>query len=291
MPSMIDPQDLFEWCRIPAGELENHPDAKIPIRILPTPDDVYREFARTLADEIKANNAEGKPSRLILPCGPRGEYPYFIGHVNEERISLKNVHVFHMDEVLDWQGRSLPLSHPWSFQGWMNANFYAPIDPELAIPEDQRYWPDPCNIDAISAALKVVGGADSVHGGIGYRGHIAYNEPPLNNAPWHHITNEEFRNSKTRVLVLNDDTIVALSQRGSGGCAEAVPPMAITMGMKDMLEGEKIRLYSETGAWKQTIIRILLFGPVTAEYPVTFVQEHPDALVTVDEATAASPPV
>jgi glucosamine-6-phosphate deaminase len=63
------------------------------------------------------------------------------------------------------------------------------------------------------------------------------------------------------------------------------------MGMKDMLEGEKIRLYSETGAWKQTIIRILLFGPVTAEYPVTFVQEHPDALVTVDEATAASPPV
>jgi len=61
--------------------------------------------------------------------------------------------------------------------------------------------------------------------------------------------------------------------------------------MKDLLSARRIRLYSETGALKQAVIRILLFGPVTTEYPVTFVQEHPDALVTVDADTAAPPPL
>jgi len=287
MVSLIDPKDLFDWCRIPAEELEGHPQAKVPIRILPTPDDVHRECARTMADEVLANNVAGRPTRWILPCGPRGQYRYFARIVNEERISLRNVHVFHMDECLDWEGRPIPLDHPFSFQGWMQKNFYDPIDPELSIPEEQRHWPDVYNIDALSEALEAVGGADTVYGGIGYHGHIAFNEPP--NCPWYIVSPEQFRNSKTRILHLNDDTLIALSQRAVGGCSPFVPPMAITIGMKDILSAKRIRLYSETGAWKQTVIRVLLFGPVTTEYPVTFVQEHPDVLVTVDAKTAAPP--
>lgn len=291
MPSLIKPRDLITWCRVPAEELEGHPQAKVPIRIVPTADDVHREFARTMADEIKANNARGLPSRLVIPCGSSwsSHYQYFTRMVNEERISLKKVHIFHMDECLDWQGRPLPLDHPLSFQGWMQCNFYHPVNSELCIPEDQRHWPSVYDIDGISKAIEAVGGIDTVYGGIGYRGHIAYNEPP--NCPWYTVTLEQFRNSKTRILHLNDDTIIALSQRAFGGCSYAVPPMAITMGMKDLLSAKRIRLYSETGAWKQTIIRILLFGPVTTEFPVTLVQEHPDALVIVDAKTAVSPPL
>ena len=65
--------------------------------------------------------------------------------------------------------------------------------------------------------------------------------------------------------------------------------MAITLGMQDLLSARRIRLLSETGAWKQTVIRILLFGPATAEYPVTLVQGHPDVMVVVDRATATHP--
>lgn len=287
MVSLIDPHDLFTWCRIPAEELEHHPQAKVPLRIVPTPDDMYRELARTMADEVLANNADGRPTRWILPCGPRGQYRHFTRMVNEERISLRNVHVFHMDECLDWEGRPIPMDHPFSFQGWMQENFYDPIEPELSIPGEQHHWPDVYNIDALSEALEAVGGADTMFGGIGYRGHIAYNEPP--NSPWYTVTPEQYRNSKTRILHLNDDTMIALSQRSVGGCSPFVPPMAITMGMKDLLSARRIRLYSETGSWKQTIIRILLFGPVTTEYPVTFVQDHPDVLMTVDTKTAAPP--
>lgn len=100
---------------------------------------------------------------------------------------------------------------------------------------------------------------------------------------------EEYRYSKTRILALNDDTIISLSQRVVGGCSHAVPPMAITMGMMDLLSARRIRLLSVTGAWKQTVIRVLLFGPTTTEYPVTFVQDHTDVMVIVDKLTAAPP--
>jgi glucosamine-6-phosphate deaminase len=67
--------------------------------------------------------------------------------------------------------------------------------------------------------------------------------------------------------------------------------MVITLGMRELLAARRIRLYSETGAWKQTVIRILLFGNVSPEIPVTYVQEHGDCIVTVDAATAACPPL
>jgi 6-phosphogluconolactonase/glucosamine-6-phosphate isomerase/deaminase len=46
---------------------------------------------------------------------------------------------------------------------------------------------------------------------------------------------------------------------------------------------------SDTGPWKRTVIRMLLFGPTTIEYPVTFSQEHPDMMVVVDRNTAIAP--
>ena len=70
-----------------------------------------------------------------------------------------------------------------------------------------------------------------------------------------------------------------------------IPPMVVTVGMRELLAARRIRLYSETGAWKQTVIRIVLFGNVSPEIPATYVQEHDDTVITVDAATAACPPL
>jgi glucosamine-6-phosphate deaminase len=285
--SILDRQQLIEWCRIPVDELENHPDAKVKIKILDTPDDVHRWGAHDMIQEVKANNATNRPTRWILPCGPTKQYRYFIEQVNAERISLHNLHVFHMDDALDWQGRPLPHDHAFSYEGWMRRNFYEPIDPELAMPNTQRHFPSIYALDAISEAIEAVGGVDTTYGGIGYRGHIAFNEPPF--SQWNTVTPEEFRNSKTRVLNLNVDTLIAISQRNVGGLSHVVPPMAITLGMKDLLSARRMRFLSDTGPWKRAIIRMLLFGPTTIEAPVTFSQGHPDVLLVVDRNTAIAP--
>jgi glucosamine-6-phosphate deaminase len=289
MPAYDSSEQLFQWCRIPRNELPNHPKAKVKLKILPTPQDVHVNIANTMLEELKANRAGNRPTRWILPCGPRGQYPIFAKTVNSERISLRNLHVFHMDDHLDWQGRHLPLEHPYSYHGWMTHNFYDQIDPALNVPQEQRHFPNIARLDEMAEKMRALGGIDTVFGGIGYRGHIAFNESPR--SPWYRVSEEEFRGCSTRVLHLNEDTLIALSQRSAGGCTDAVPPMVITLGMKELLAARRIRLYSETGAWKQTVIRILLFGRVSPEIPVTYVQEHPDCEVVVDAATAECPPV
>ncbi len=287
MVSRIDYKDLYEWCQVPVSKLENHPDLKIKLLIFDTKEEVIQWAAEDLVKEVKKNNEERKPTRWILPCGPTRQYPIFTDIVNKERISLKKTHVFHMDDLLDWQTQLLPLEHPLSFQGWMRRKFYDAVDPELAIPEKQRHFPNPNDIDAVSRAIESVGSVDAMYTGVGYHGHIAYNEPPY--SPWNSISNNEFRNSKSRILPINVDTIIAMSQREMGGCSHVIPPMGITIGMKDMLSAKRIRLLSVTGAWKRTVLRIALFGPVTVEYPVTFVQEHPDSMLVVDRDTIEVP--
>jgi glucosamine-6-phosphate deaminase len=289
VPAYNNSEELFAWCKIPAEELPTHPRAKVKLNIVPTRQHVYQAFADTMLEEVRRNNASGRPTRWILPCGPRGQYPLFIEQVNRQRLSLKNVHIFHMDDHLDWQGRHLPLDHPFSLRGWMLKNFYAPIEAELNVPEGQRHFPCISRLEEMAEKIQEAGGVDTTYGGIGYRGHIAYNEPPR--SPWYRVSDEQFRNSTTRILHLNEDTLIALSHRAAGGCSDIVAPMAITLGMRELLGARRIRLYSETGAWKQTVIRILLFGNISSEVPVTYCQEHPDCEVTVDAATAACPPL
>ena len=287
MTSRIDTEKLFSYLSIPVDELEDHPDAKIRIKVFAEKEDVHRWAANDMLDEVKANNEKGKATSWILPCGPTKQYGYFTEWVNEQRVSLKNVHVFHMDDTLDWQGRHLPLEHKFSFQGWMQKNFYDPIDEELSIPEEQRHFPSVYDLDGISRAIEEIGLVDTTYGGIGFRGHIAFNEPPI--SPWNTITEEMYRNSLTRIIPLNIDTIVAMSQRFVGGCTHAVPPMTITMGMKDLLSAKRLRFFADTGAWKRTIIRYLLFGEPTVEYPVTLAQSHQDVMVVVDRDSAIPP--
>ena len=165
MTSRIDSESLKNWCKVPVDQLESHPEAKVKIKILSKPDEVHYYTARMMADEVKDNNTKGLSTRWILPCGPTGQYKYFAKIINEEKISLKDLYVFHMDDCLDWQGRPLPLDHQFSYQGQMLKIFYAPIDEALSVPESQRYFPSIYDLDNISKGIEKVGGVDTMFGG------------------------------------------------------------------------------------------------------------------------------
>jgi glucosamine-6-phosphate deaminase len=98
---------------------------------------------------------------------------------------------------------------------------------------------------------------------------------------------EELRNSSTRVVVLGDDSIVVQSIQCSGGNSAAIPPMAVTLGLKEILASRKIRLYCAAGERHRAIFRITVAGDVTTDFPSTLIQGHSDAEVLTDEATAA----
>ena len=245
-----------------------------------------RIMARELVDEIRANNERGEVTRAIIPCGPSCWYQPFTDLVNREGVSLKEVVVFHMDECLDWQGKELPRGHPYSFRGAMEHDFYQPVDPNLAVPEGNRNWLTANNIEAVKEEI-VSAPIDITYGGWGQDGHIAYNQARRH--PFSHVTIDDVRESTIRIQENNVDTIIALAQRTFGAAYQFVPPMSVTLGVKECLSARKVRLFSDTGAWKQTALRVALFGPLSPEYPITLLQEHPDALITATVATAAHP--
>ena len=284
--STITPQELFAWCKVPFGQLENHPQLKIPFRLCRDSDEMGALMARELVDEIQSHNQRQEITRAIIPCGPACWYKPFTDLVNREKVDLKNLVVFHMDECLDWQGRELPRNHPYNFRGFMEKFFYSPVESGLAVPLENCNWPTLNNIEEIKEKIQAAQ-IDITYGGWGQDGHIAYNQTRRH--PYSSITLDELRNSTVRVQENNLDTILAIAQRTFGAAYQFVPPMSVTLGVKECLSARKVRLFSDTGAWKQTALRVALFGPLTTEYPITLLQEHPDALITATEETARHP--
>lgn len=276
---------------VPAQQLQT--DAALPLTILPDVPTLDHHMALTIADEIAANNAQGEPTRLILPVGPVGYLARLAQLSNERTISWRSVHLFFMDEYCDWQGRLISQEHPLSFAGFAQRELLDRLQPDLTLPRTQLHLPDPRNLDAVSAEIARLGGIDSCYGGIGIHGHIAFNEPPISR--WFSVSVAEFKASKTRLVQLAPETVVMNASRGASGNFAALPPMAVTLGMADILSARRIRLYCQGGIWQRMVLRLALFGSpdhVDGEdvaYPVTLLRNHADFAVVATEETAQPP--
>jgi glucosamine-6-phosphate deaminase len=278
--------------RLPAAELAAK--SPIPLTILPDLPSLYSHFARAVASEIAANTRAGRPTRLILPVGPIGQYPLLVDLCNRDAIGWQEVHLFFMDEYCDWQGRRVSPEHPLSFAGFVQSTLLDRLRPELAPPATQVHFPDPLHIDRVSAEIDRLGGIDTCYGGIGIHGHIAFNEPPVSR--WYKVSAAEFKASRTRLVTLAPETVVMNASRAASGNFATLPPMAVTLGMADILAARRIRLYCQGGVWQRTVLRIALFGsPDSSDgedvaYPVTLLRGHPD-LAVVTDANTAEPPI
>jgi glucosamine-6-phosphate deaminase len=191
-----------------------------------------------------------------------------------------------MDECLDWQGAPLPAGHPYNFRSVMEREFYDRIDTPLRVPGSQRHWLLPRTMQAVADAIAREP-VDLALGGWGQDGHVAYNQARRD--PFHPVERAELTNSTVRIQENNPDTIIALAHRSFGGAYQFVPPMSVTLGMREILGAKRVRLFSDTGSWKQTALRVALFSQPDPEYPITLLQSHPDVVLTATVDTADHP--
>lgn len=278
---------LLEILKIQSDELKNYSD--IQINILPDLDALFKHIARQMADFVIKNNKNGINTKMILPVGPTQQYPDFAEIVNKERIDCHNLWTFNMDEYLDWKGKAIPEDHPMSFKGCMKQLLWSKIDEELRMPESQMYFPDPQRIDVMDEKLDELGGADICFAGVGYHGHVAFNEPIISR--WYKVSEEEFLNARTHIIAISDDTFVINSVREAGGNCEIIPPFAVTIGMKDIMASKHIEGVFYCGEWQRTVFRRTIFQEPTIEYPGTFLKRHPSFSISIDAHTAAPPEI
>ena len=243
----------MNYYQISAEELGKN--AKVPLLKLGDSGEVFYEIALEMVNEIEKNNAVGRRTVFICPVGPVGQYPIFVRLVNERRLSLKNCWFINMDEYLTDDGEWIDESSALSFHGFMNRTVYSRIE---------------------------LGGVDIAFGGIGINGHLAFNESQ------DELTPEEFAALHTRVLAISRETRTANAIGDLNGAIDAMPKKAVTIGMAEILGAKKIRL-GVFRDWHRSVVRQAAYGEVSAHFPATLIQRHPDAMIIVNANAAKQP--
>ena len=245
-------------------------------------EELHHHFAKSIFDEIHKNNTLQKPTRLILPVGPTGQYPILTSMIEKEHLSLEHCWFFFMDEYCDEDGYALTTIHPLSFKRIAKTLFLIPLKEGYGLNDKQVIFPNELNIDKLSKMIREINGIDTCYGGIGIHGHVAFNEPSTG-----------VFNSDPRKVRLNRYTITMNAIRSQiGGNLVNFPIFAFTLGMKQILGAKRIRLYCRNGSpydWANTVLRIALFGNQGDDYPVTYIRNHPDYKIITDKDTLESP--
>jgi glucosamine-6-phosphate deaminase len=276
---------LDPWLSVPPEDLAGL--SRVPLTILESAEAVHQHFAEAMFEEMRDARASAQEIAIVVPLGPKAHYSRLADMINQQQLPLDHVSFFGMDEWLDWQGRPLRDDHPCCLSAYFRRHFLDLIEPPLRPHPHDVIFPSPLDLDAPEREIERRGGIATTYAGFGFQGHIAFNEPP--SSRWSPVSLEEFRASRTRIVSVAVDTKIVHSVRSFGGNVGKIPPFAVTLGMSDLLSARRIRLYSDGGFWKQTILRILLFAEPTVDYPVTLVSEHADAAVVVDRLTATCP--
>ena len=255
---------------------------KVPIDIYKDKETTFKAMADLMCDTILENNKNHRKTLFICPLGPIGQYKYFASRVNEERINLKDVTFINMDEYMLDEHTICGTDFKLSFKKTMYELCYNRIDKDLVMPESQRIFPTLDNADYIDEVIKEHGGVDICFGGIGITGHMAFNEPPQEGEK---ISEKDFENTRTRVVRIAEETRVVNSMDDYDGAYYMMPKYAVTIGLKEILESKKIRLYCFRN-WHKSVVRRASFGECSIDFPASLLQKHKDARIGISEELA-----
>lgn len=247
---------------------------------------LIQRFADALHDHYRAGLAAGRAKVVfIVPVGPVGQFDRFADRCNREGLALDRLVLVNMDEHLTPAGAFISTDDPLSFRRHMEDHFYRRLDPALAPPAENRVFPDPAEPGATTRLIERLGGVDVCFGGVGITGHVAFNDPP---EPDEADDVAAFARLPTRVVRLSRETILINSVTAARGNIDRIPPLAVTIGMREILASRKVRLFMNR-PWQCAIVRKLLHGPVTARVPASLLQRHPDCHVTLTAEVAQIP--
>jgi glucosamine-6-phosphate deaminase len=257
-------------------DITAHPNPDFRIGVIDHRDAFYQAFADDFISRIVAAQYENQKLVVILPVGPVPQYAIAARVINERRISLKHVHTFNMDEYADEDGKTAPISWVGSFQRAMWSNFFGRIDEDLRPPDRQIRFPTSDEITTYSAQIEDAGGADVCYGGIGWAGHIAFWEPHLGLEFAGDLS--AYRAAGARLVELHPMTVMQNALHSFGGDWSWVPPMANTIGPRDIL-GARHRSFWLDGdlgggySWQRFIARLVAHGPVSEFVPGSILQQ------------------
>lgn len=236
-------------------------------------DEMSEYGAQRLYDAIVAKLSKGERCNLGLATGNTmiGLYKLLAQKLNDANVDLANLHTYNLDEyVANDQISPVPYDHPLSYAHYMHENLFSRFLPERNFNEaKQAHFPDPRNPKDFDDNLALNGNLHLQLLGIGFNGHIAFNEP----VPESEIPAPQFAELPTRVIALKELTIQTNARLTANGNLDTVPRYAVTMGMKQILKAQDILLLACFP--EQTApLSVMKNGKATSELPASFILDH-----------------
>ena len=227
----------------------------------------YDELSEKAADLIAAQIIVKPNSILGLATGssPVGTYKRLIADYNAGKIDFSDITSVNLDEYVGLDG-----THEQSYRYFMDTNLFNHVNIDKA----KTFVPNGLAEDIKAAGeaydqmIKELGGIDLQLLGVGFDGHIAFNEP------------DTVFTAATHEAVLEESTIKA-NARFFASEAD-VPKTAVSMGMLSIMQAKKILLIA-SGAEKKAVLEKAFSGPVDPQIPASILQLHPDVTVIISD--------
>lgn len=231
----------------------------------------YEEASKQAA-EIVLEVVKKKPDATLgLATGttPLKLYEELCEDYQKNQTSWKDIKSYNLDEYV-----GLAPDHPQSYHKFMNDHLFSHID----IKDENTHVPsglgDPEDVCDKYNKMLEENPRDLQILGIGSNGHIGFNEPGT-----------DF-DSVTHLMPLKESTILDNAHLFFNDDIDAVPKASITMGIKNIMDAKEI-LVMAFGTRKQKVVKKLIDGEITNEYPVTILNKHPNVTLIVDEEAGA----
>jgi len=257
----------------------------LPVEVVENDTDLYWHIALAMYTAVEKNNAQGRPSIMIVPVGPVFQYRRFVRLCRFRPLDLSGLHLFFMDEYLDSEGRLISSRDPLSFRGFVDEELIDAMPSQMGLERSQIVFPSPETVGEYDARLAELGGADICIAGVGINGHLAFNEPP---EPGEEMSNEAFLALPSRVISLTRETITINSNTALRGAFDRVPVQAVTVGFRQIFSAREVQVYLNR-PWQSAVVRRMLLGTSEARFPASLLQEHPDARITLTAEVARRP--
>lgn len=227
----------------------------------------YYHMSRMAANIISAQVIIKPDCVLGLATGstPIGTYEQLVRWYNKGDLDFSEVKSVNLDEY-----KGLAPDNDQSYRYFMNEHFFKHIN----IKPENTYVPDGLEMDSAKACsayndiIRKMGGIDLQLLGLGYNGHIGFNEPGA-----------AFER-ETHCVKLTKSTIDANSRFFAS--MDDVPKEAYTMGIKTIMQAKKVVIIV-SGEGKAQIVRDAFFGPCTPAVPASVLQLHNNVTLVGDE--------
>ena len=228
----------------------------------------YRDMSRKAANIISAQVIL-RPNCVLGLCSgetPIGTYQQLVEWYDKDDIDFSAVKVVCLDEYV-----GVPAGDPHTFRYFLGSCLFDCVN----LPSGNIFYPDgmaqdlQAECDRYDHIIEDLGGIDLQLLGLGYNGHIGFNEP-----------GSAFEKT-THCVRLTEGTRRANARYFDS--MHDVPTQALTLGIKSIMQAKKILLIV-SGEDKSYVLEQALFGPVTPRVPASILQLHPDVTVVEHDA-------